>query len=333
MTTTPQQLLLLARRVSIGGITTLTGWTGYNSKGDPVHVFWDLDITILCSVTPLPTTTDTTATAIDDSDNIREKDSSSHDKASSSSLLSSLIPTPPTLHHFDQIDDDFPYNKSTLEPNTRTYFRPGARTALYLCSKFAVCHVYTAAQETYTTNILNELDPTRELFKGFVLHRCDYPKIVKEGKDLTVVMMDGSNGGVGGNGDTNDTDGDTREDYNNNNNNNEDEHAIRLERAILFDDKISNFIPQRYENGVSVKPFSLKRLNSCIGNNTSDNDDDNENSSSSSSASTIGATVKNWTAYLDEIKEMSRLVGISLWATVHFSGDVRKVVGWVRKME
>jgi hypothetical protein len=30
---------------------------------------------------------------------------------------------------------------------------------------------------------------------------------------------------------------------------------------------------------------------------------------------------------------MSRLVGISLWATVHFSGDVRKVVGWVRKTE
>jgi hypothetical protein len=117
-------------------------------------------------------------------------------------------------------------------------------------------------------------------------------------------------------------------------NNNEDEHAIRLERAILFDDKISNFIPQRYENGVSVIPFSLKRLNNCIGNNTSDNDDNNNNNNNNSSSSaTIGAIVKNWTAYIDEIKEMSRLVGISLWATVHFSGDVRKVVGWVRKME
>ncbi|KAL7447547.1 hypothetical protein ACHAWC_000001, partial [Mediolabrus comicus] len=124
------------------------GWAGYKSKTDPVHLFWDLDNTILCSVTPLPSFTTTTSTRI-----------------------------APTLHHFDQIDDDFPYNKSTLEPNTRTYFRPGARTALYLCSKFAVCHVYTAAQESYTTNILNELDPTKELFKGFVLHRCDYPKI------------------------------------------------------------------------------------------------------------------------------------------------------------
>ncbi len=323
MTTTPQQLLRLARRVSIGGITTLTGWTGYKSKTDPVHLFWDLDHTILCSVTPLPTTTTTTASTIDDSDNNRQNNDSSDGRASASILLSSLIPTPPTLHHFDQIDDDFPYNKSTLEPNTRTYFRPGARTALYLCSKFAVCHVYTAAQETYTTNILNELDPTKEFFKGFVLHRCDYPKIVKEGKDLTVVMVDRSGGG----GDNNNIDDDTREDYMNNN---EDEHAIRLERAILFDDKISNFIPQRYENGVSVIPFSLKRLNNCIGNNTSDNDKNNNNSSSSA---TIGATVKNWTAYLDEIKEMSRLVGISLWATVHFSGDVRKVVGWVRKME
>ena len=310
--TTPQ-VLRLARHVSIGGITTLTGWTGYKSKTDPVHLFWDLDHTILCSVTPLPSTT----TTIDGSDNNRQNNGSSHDKASSS-----YLPTPPTLHHFDQIDDDFPYNKSTLEPNTRTYFRPGAQTALYLCSKFAVCHVYTAAQESYTTNILNELDPTRELFKGFVLHRCDYPKIVKEGKDLTVVMMSRS----GGVGDTNNTDdGDIREDYMNNN---EDEHAIRLERAILFDDKISNFIPQRYENGVSVIPFSLKRLNNCIGSNTNENDDN-----SSSSSATIGATVKNWAAYLDEIKEMSRLVGISLWATVHFSGDVRKVVGWVRKME
>ena len=317
MTTTPQQLLRLARRVSIGGMTTLTGWAGYKSKTDPVHLFWDLDHTILCSVTPLPTTRTTTATTIDDIDNISEKDKS--DGRAYSSLLSSLIPTPPTLHHFDQVDDDFPYNKSTLEPNTRTYFRPGARTALYLCSKFAVCHVYTAAQETYTTNILNELDPRKELFKGFVLHRCDYPKIVKEGKDLTVVMIDRSVDNDGGIGDTNDSDAATREDHNNNDN---DEHAIRLERSILFDDKISNFIPQRSENGVSVVPFSLKRLNSCLGNNTSDNDDKNNNSSS-----------KNWAAYLDEIKEMSRLVGISLWATVHFSGDVRKVVGWVRKME
>ena len=319
MTTTQQQLLRLARRASIGGITTLTGWAGYKSKTDPVHLFWDLDHTLLNSVTPLPTKT-TTST---NNDKIRENNDSSDGRASSS-LLSSLIPTPPKLHHFDQIDDDFPYNKSTLEPNTRTYFRPGAQTALYICSKFAICHVYTAAQESYTTNILNELDPTKELFKGFVLHRCDYPKIVKEGKDLTVVMIDHSGGG----GDTDNTDAATREDHNNNEN---DEHAIRLERAILFDDKISNFIPQRYENGVSVIPFSLKRLNNCIGNNTSDND--NNNSSSSSSSPTIGATVKNWTAYLDEIKEMSRLVGISLWATVHFSGDVRKVVGWVRRME
>jgi len=40
----------------------------------------------------------------------------------------------------------------------------------------------------------------------------------------------------------------------------------------------------------------------------------------------------NWAAYLQEVKEMARLVGISVWGTVHLSGDVRKVVDWVRKL-
>lgn len=65
-------------------------------------------------------------------------------------------------------------------------------------------HVYTAAQESYTNNILNKLD--RKLFTK-VLHRDDYPAIVKEGKDLSVAID-------------------------------------RMDRAILFDDKVSNFKPQ-----------------------------------------------------------------------------------------
>lgn len=39
---------------------------------------------------------------------------------------------------------------------------------------------------------------------------------------------------------------------------------------------------------------------------------------------------ERWEAYLAEMKEMARLVGISLWSSVHFTGDVRKVVSWVR---
>lgn len=179
--------------------------------------------------------------------------------------------SPPPLEHFDQIDDDFPYDRKTLEPNTRTYFRPGARTALQLCSYFAVMHVYTAAQETYTNNIMKELDPNGQLFSK-VLHRDEYPAIVKDGKDLSVV-------------------------------------TDRMDRAILFDDKISNFKPQGYENGIGVAPYTPDRVAKCM--SCSDNE--------------------KWEAYFTELKEMARLVGISLWSSVHFSGDVRKVVSRVRE--
>jgi len=131
-----------------------------------------------------------------------------------------------------------------------------------------VIHVYTAAQESYTNNILNFLDPKRNLFKE-IIHRCDYPKIVTDGKDLSVV-----NGGV-------------------------------HHRSILFDDKQSNFIPQKYENGVLVKPFNIECVANC--------------------------RVGSWTAYIKEVKEMSRLICIALYSSLHISGDVRTVVGWVSK--
>ena len=239
------------------------------------------------------------------------RDDDNNDTESSSSLLQ-----PPNIHYFDQIDDDFPYNKQTLTPNTRTYFRPGAKAALWICSKLGVCHVYTAAQESYTYNILTELDPNREFFKGFVLHRTEYPRIVREGKDLTVVMGSNASSSSSQNKD---------DDATNNDKNETTTNEIRLERAILFDDKVSNFKPQGYQNGVSVVPFSEKRLNKCIGTTTNNND------------STIGSVnyesvMNHWSAYLDEVKEMACLVGISVWGTVHLSGDVRKVVGWIRKM-
>jgi hypothetical protein len=174
-----------------------------------------------------------------------------------------MLPTPPSLEHFDQIDDDFPFNPTTLEPNTRTYFRPGARAALQICSYFGILHVYTAAQESYTNNILKQLDPDRRLFDK-VIHRDDYPAIVKEGKDLTV-------------------------------------GTDRMDRAILFDDKVSNFQPQQFENGIRVLPYTSERVDG-----------------------------HSWTGYLIDIAEMARLVGISFWGSIHLSGDARKVVSYWR---
>jgi len=138
--------------------------------------------------------------------------------------------------------------------------------ALRLCSYFGVLHIYTAAQGTYTNNILNELDRERSVFQR-VIHRDDFPQIVKEGKDLSVGTDD-------------------------------------MKRAILFDDKLSNFKPQNYENGIGVAPFTADKVMRC-----------NDGS---------------WSAYLQEVKEMSRLVGIAFFSSFHFSGDVRKVVGWVQ---
>lgn len=222
----------------------LVGYGAYKSRTDPVHLFWDLDHTILCSITPLPAA---------DAD------------ADAAPGGAAMPPAPPGLDFFDQIDDDFPYDPEAPAPNTRTFWRPGARSALTLCSCFAVMHIYTAAQKTYTTNVLNDLDPDGRLFSTRVIDRDDRPQIVKEGKDLRA----GTSG---------------------------------MRRAILFDDKVKNFEPQNHENGVAVVPFTTARVAEC----------------------------KEWDGYLQEVKEMSRLVGIGFWSSVHFSGDVRKVVARVR---
>jgi hypothetical protein len=170
------------------------------------------------------------------------------------------------LRHFDHIDDDFPYDHANMMPNTRTYVRPGAMMALRLCCMLGIVHVYTAAQGSYTDNVLRVIDADNSLFRR-VIHRDDYPDIVREGKDLTICTEN-------------------------------------MKRAILFDDRSSNFVPQNYENGVSTRPFTPERVRECIDG--------------------------RWGAYFYELKEMSRLVGIALWSTVHLSGDVRKVVNYVR---
>jgi len=115
--------------------------------------------------------------------------------------------------YFDQIDDDFPYEGSA--PNTRTFWRPGARAALAACGIFATQHVFTAAQDTYTANIMRELDGSAF---ATVTTRDGVPSCVKRGKDLSLVVD-------------------------------------RSDRSLLFDDRAKNFRPQRGRNGVLVKPY------------------------------------------------------------------------------
>ncbi len=248
-----------ARKIALGGTSGLFAFAGYKSHFDPVHMFWDLDQTIICSI-PIPILPD----------HVGEQNSNYTSKypVGPSNLASHLLPAPPQLIYFDQIDDDFPYDDKSLAPNTRTYFRPGAQLAIKLCNIFGTVHIYTAAQETYTNNIVNELMNSGILFQE-VLNRDKFPLIVSEGKDLNVFG-----------------------------------NRYNLRRSILFDDKQENFRPQNYENGIAVVPFTPDRVQKIRDG--------------------------SWVAYLEELKEMSRLVGIAFWSSTHLSGDVRRVVASVR---
>ena len=168
------------RRAAVIGSGSLTGYGLWRRSYDPLHVVWDLDGTLLCSVSPIP-------------------DTAPHGAA------------------FDQIDDDFPFEPDT--PNTRTFWRPGARAALAVVGCFAEQHVFTAAQETYAANILAELDPDRTRFAS-VLHRDAVPECVRDGKDLARVVG-----------------------------------AENLRRVVLVDDRARNFAPQGYENGIRTPPY------------------------------------------------------------------------------
>ena len=128
-----------------GGLAIVTVAYGtYKAKYDPPHLVWDLDNTILCSVSPTPKSTTTSARGATE--------------ASSPATDIDIY-----LDSFEHIDDDFPFESDDV-PNTKTYWRPGARLALSLCSYFAVQHVYTTAQGTYTDNILNQIDTNRTFF-------------------------------------------------------------------------------------------------------------------------------------------------------------------------
>ena len=285
-------------RTTGGGLSIVTiGYGCYKAKYDPPHLVWDLDNTILCSVSPIiPTTNSTTSSS-----------SSTTEEASSSSTTTSNIDQ--YLDSFDQIDDDFPYEGD--KSNTRTYFRPGARTALWICNFFAIQHVYTTAQSTYTTNILNEIDADRTIFHT-VIDRDISPKSVKHGKDLTLIANEVIKKASSSNNSNDDNDDD------------ESRSRMLLKRLILFDDRVKNFTPQNGANGIHVYPFQLLvvRKKKDIEDSISDDDGDNEK-----------PRLKKFHTgtYLREGLEVSRLVGISLLCL--FASDTREVLSYFQSKD
>mmetsp|Transcript_7438 Transcript_7438/g.20999 ORF Transcript_7438/g.20999 Transcript_7438/m.20999 type:complete len:240 (-) Transcript_7438:1727-2446(-) len=174
---------------------SLALYPAYQVIFNPVHLVWDLDNTLVCSLALMEEGKPATAAA-------------------------SLPPEA----YFDQIDDDFPFDGE--EPNTRTFWRPGAKAALQFLSLFTSQHVYTAAQASYTENILRRLDPGSKMFKS-VTHRDlvphhDYHSGAPIGKDLARVPALSTEG--------------------------------QLARAILLDDRVYNFTPQP-GNGLHVQPY------------------------------------------------------------------------------
>ena len=138
------------------------------------------------------------------------------------------------------------------------------------------------------------------MFRGRVLTRDEFPESVRKGKDLSVAVA--SDGSLPGSSLASSA---ASAAY----------VPMRLERALLFDDKLSNFRPQRFQNGIGVRAYTSKRVEQIIGNNSVDGMDVDESS---------------WNVYFQEVGEMMRLVGIAYLGLIHWSGDVREVVGWVR---
>jgi NLI interacting factor-like phosphatase len=204
---------LLARRFLLGSTAGgLSAYGTYKAAYDPLHLVWDLDNTILCSVSPLPITSDDADDRIFDS--------------------------------FDQIDDDFPVDNEHT-PNTRTYWRPGARTALSFCSLFAIQHVYTTAQSTYTSNVLDELDPNRTFFHT-VIHRDMEPASVQQGKDLSLIEKSVLATAADGKESSSSTTTATTS-------------LSLMNRIVLLDDRVKNFAPQDGQNGIHVFPFQVQK--------------------------------------------------------------------------
>jgi hypothetical protein len=216
----------IAKRVLSSVTGGVSAYGVYKAKYDPPHIVWDLDDTLLHSVSPVEL-----------------------------ALSTEAYPSDPD-RYFDHIDDDFPYEKGIA--NTRTYWRPGARQALQFCRLFSHQHVFTTAQGSYTENVMRELDPNRTIFDK-VVHRDMFPESVTNGKDLSLI-------------------------------------TDKMDRAVLFDDKLQNFRPQNGTNGVLTQKYTN------VGQNR-----------------------------LREMQEVARMVGICL--LVLLATDVRDVVKILRSKE
>lgn len=127
-------------------------YIAYQRRRRPLHVAWDLDETLICSIHPLR----------------RGKDAT--------------LATPPDCF-VDIIDDDYEFKDGV--PNMRTVLRPGVHSALKVVGLFATQHVYTAAQGMYTEQVLTLVDPERTTFAS-VLHRDLVAQ--PNGKDLTQLV-------------------------------------------------------------------------------------------------------------------------------------------------
>ena len=163
-----------------------SAYVAYQRRQRPLHIAWDLDETLICSIHPLR-------------------------RAKGATLAT------PSERFVDIVDDDFEFKDGV--PNMRTVLRPGVRSALRVLGLFSTQHVFTAAQGSYTEQVLALVDPERTIFES-VLHRDLVPQ--PNGKDLTNLA---------------DTHG-----------------ALDMSRTVLFDNRVYNFEPQP-ANGVHVRDY------------------------------------------------------------------------------
>jgi hypothetical protein len=161
---------------------------GYQVFFNPLHIVWDLDAVLISSQHPLT--------------KAREE-----------------FPDTDFTDFFDQVDDDFPFTPGT--PNTRTYWRPGAKWLVWALRPFTIQYVFTSAQGSYCSNVVDDIDPDRSIFKR-IFHRDQFPDrhLQKNGKDILALV----------------------------------ESEQLLKRSILFDDQL-RYHKARPCNGVLVDPY------------------------------------------------------------------------------
>jgi hypothetical protein len=184
----------------------LLGAIGLRAVVSPLHIVWDLDAVLIASHHPL-------------------------------AEAQAKFPPDEFPDSFDQIDDDFPIEAQ--KPNTRTWWRPGAKLLVHLLRPFAIQYVFTSAQGSYCQNVVSQLDPSGRVFKR-VVHRDMFPpNHLRQGKDIRMLF-----GAVSHAAAENAAVGDAAR----------RRFARVAHRAVLFDDQL-RYHRSQPENGVLVRPF------------------------------------------------------------------------------